>query len=198
LTLELLISIGLFVLVGLESTVNNWIPTYAVQTHVSNKQEAVQFASIFWILESLFRFIFAYFPAKDSTKLTASCLSQLVAGGVCVVVSVLHHPLESAYLSSILYGLTLSMGFPLLLSISQEFGIHFNGDAVSNMMISCTISVGVYSTLTGILMKSTPEMYHYSMLGYSLILLIICFVIMHVLKTESQEANKKGLPLPQD
>jgi hypothetical protein len=48
-------------------------------------------------------------------------------------------------------------------------------------------------------MKITTEMYHYSMLGYSVILLIIYFFIMHVLKTESQEAKKeKGLPLPQD
>jgi fucose permease len=150
LTLEVLISIGLFVVVGLEVTVSNWIPTYAVQTHVSSKQEAVQFASIFWIMETIFRFVFAYVPVKDSTKMTGMCWSQLVAGIVCVIASVLHHPLESAYLSSILYGITIAMGFPLLLSISQEFGIHFNGDAVSNIIISCTISTGVYSTITGV------------------------------------------------
>jgi hypothetical protein len=106
--------------------------------------------------------------------------------------------MESAYLSSILYGIALSMGFPLLLSISHEYGIHFDGDAISNMMISCTISVGVYSTLTGILMKSTPEMYHYSMLGYSVLMLLIFFAIMYMLRKESEEAKEtKGLPIPQ-
>jgi hypothetical protein len=169
-----------------------------VQNEISTKQGAVQFASIFWILESLFRFVFAYLPGKDSTKLTISCWSQLVAGAICVVMSILHHQMESAYLSSILYGIALSMGFPLLLSISHEYGIHFDGDAISNMMISCTISVGVYSTLTGILMKSTPEMYHYSMLGYSVLMLLIFFAIMYMLRKESEEAKEtKGLPIPQ-
>lgn len=149
-------------------------------------------------MESLFRFVFAYFPGKDSTKLTLSVWSQLVAGAICVVMSILHHPTESAYLSSTLYGLTLSMCFPLLLSISHEYGIHFDGDAISNMMISCTISVGVYSTMTGILMKSTPEMYHYSMAGYSVLLLLIFFAIMYLLKKESEEAKEnKGTPIPQ-
>ncbi len=77
------------------------------------------------------------------------------------------------------------MGFPLLLSISHEFGIHFNGDAISNIIIACTISTGVYATITGVLMKITPEMYHYSMLAYNFIFLIIYFFIMHVLNTES-------------
>ena len=112
--------------------------------------------------------------------------------------SILHHPTESAYLSSTLYGMALSMCFPLFLSISHEYGIHFDGDAISNMMISYTISVGVYSTLTGVLMKSTPEMYHYSMLGYSVIMLFIFFAIMYMLRKESEEAKEtKGMPIPQ-
>jgi fucose permease len=189
LKLEVLISFGLFVVVGLEDTISSWIPTYAVQTLVANKQGAVQFASIFWVMETVFRFVFAYVPAKDSTKMTGMCFSQLVAGIVCVTASVLHHPAESAYLSSILYGLTLAMGFPLLFSISHEFGIHFNEDAVSNIIIACTISTGVYSTITGSLMKITPEMYHYSMLGYGVLLVIMYFFIMNMLKTESQEAK---------
>ena len=77
------------------------------------------------------------------------------------------------------------MIFPLLLSISHEFGIYFTGDQISNMMISVTISMGVYSTLTGELMKITPNMYQYSILAYSLIFLLVFAVIMNVLREES-------------
>ena len=74
---------------------------------------------------------------------------QAVAGLVCVTMSMLHQTMASVYLSSILYGITLSMIFPLLLSISHEFGIHFSADGISNMMVFSTISTGVYSALTG-------------------------------------------------
>jgi hypothetical protein len=88
----------------------------------------VQYSSIFWTLESVFRFVFVYLPGRDSVKLTVFNCGQVLAGAVCVIMPFLHHTIELAYLSSILYGLALSMVFPLLLSISHEYGIHFSGD----------------------------------------------------------------------
>lgn len=51
-------------------------------------------------------------------------------------------------------------------------------------MISSTISAGVYSTITGELMKITPDMYHYSMMGYSAITLVFFLWIMSTLREE--------------
>ena len=91
----------------------------------------------------------------------------------------------SVYLSSILFGISLSMVFPLLLSIPHEFEIYFTAEQISNILIGITISTGTLSPLTGLLMKIEPNMYHYSLLGYSLILFCILKGVISTLKAES-------------
>lgn len=52
-------------------------------------------------------------------------------------------------------------------------------------MSSYTMSVSILSSLMGFFMKSGPEMFHYSMLGYSPILLIVFYLIMKVMSNDS-------------
>jgi hypothetical protein len=105
-------------------------------------------------------------------------------GIICTLLAIFHLPAASAYASSILYGLALAMMMPLMMSVPYEFNLHYTEDQISNIMISSTISAGVYSTLTGELMKITPDMYHYSMLGYSAITLVFFLWIMRTLREE--------------
>jgi hypothetical protein len=154
----------------------------------------VQFTSIFWTLESICRFAFSYINTPDSSKFTASAWGQLLVGIICAVLTVLHLSVASAYLSSILYGVALAMMAPLLMSVPYEFGMHYTGDQISNVMIWSTISAGVYSTLTGTLMKISPDMYHYSMLAYSALIVVFFLWIMETLREEGtpQATQEKG------
>jgi hypothetical protein len=130
------------------------------------------------------RFIFGYIKVPDSSKFTASTWGQFVVGIIGAILTILHLPVASTYLSSILYGVALAMMAPLMMSVPYQFGLHYTGDQISNMMISNTISAGVYSTLTGELMKITPDMYHYSMLVYSTIILVFFLWITKMLREE--------------
>lgn len=183
--LSVLFCLAIFVLVGIESTLNNWMPTYAVQTKLASKEIAVQFPTLFWTMEFFFLIIFSFIPGKDSTKLTIFCWGQLIAGIISVLALVLQHPMESAYLSSILYGITFSTLFHLFLSVSKDFGIYFNEDQTINI-ISFMVSTGIFSNITGKLMKNNVEMFHYSLLAYSLILVVLFYFIMSTLREEAE------------
>jgi hypothetical protein len=76
------------------------------------------------------------------------------------------------------------MVFPLLLSVPQEFGIYFNEDQMISI-ISFMASTGVFSNITGRLMRRNVEMFHYTLLAYSIILLIVFYFLMSVLREES-------------
>ena len=161
------------------------MPTYLVLNKLANKQLAVLFPTLFWVIEFLFSILFSFLTGKDSTKLAIFCWGQLIAGIISVLASVLNHPMESAYLSSILYGITFSMLFSLFLSVSKEFGIYFSEDQTINI-ISFMVSTGIFSNITGKLMTNNMEMFHYSMLAYSFILVIVFYFIMSTLREEAE------------
>jgi hypothetical protein len=72
-----------------------------------------------------------------------------------------------------------------LLSVSTEFDIYFEGKQISNMMVSTTISSGVFATLCGLLMKGDVNMLFYSLLAFSILLFYIGKLIMESLRNES-------------
>ena len=83
------------------------------------------FTSIFWTLSTIFRFAFGWVKEKDSFKFTSLNLGQLITGILVTLLAIWHYPTAATYLCSILYGITLSQLFPLLLSIPSEFNIKF-------------------------------------------------------------------------
>lgn len=62
--MEILISLTFFILVGIEVTIPSWTPTYAVKNGINDKQGAAKFSSIFWILSTIFRFVFGWLKIK--------------------------------------------------------------------------------------------------------------------------------------
>jgi hypothetical protein len=67
----------------------------------------------------------------------------------------------SLTIGSFSYGATCSALFPLLLSVSGEFGIRFQPDQIANMMIASNLSAGLVTTLTGKLMAYKIELLFY-------------------------------------
>jgi hypothetical protein len=87
-----------------------------------------------------------------------------------------------------------------MLSIPHEFGLHFTDGQILNIMIFGTLSEGV-SALTGKLMKTDLNAFHYSLLGCSVILFIVVVVIIRAFKEEQVEGNvssKASTPLETD
>jgi hypothetical protein len=56
-------------------------------------------------------------------------------------------------------------------------------------MIASAASALLYSNLTGTLMDITPDMYHYSLLVYSIIVLVVVLWVMDVLSEEGREGK---------
>jgi hypothetical protein len=105
------------------------------------------------------------------------------------------HNSISAYLSSIMYGITLTMIFPLLLSIPLEFGLYLTDGQISNIMIWVTLATGV-SALTGGLMKIGGDAYVWSLLGWSVVLFGLLLWVMWKLKDERSLGVRSGrMPL---
>ena len=142
----------------------------------------MQFTSIFWTLNSLFRFVFGFLKASDTFKFTTLILGLLSSGIICALLALCRFPAAASYLCSILYGITMSNLFPLLLSLPSEYNIYFNGSQISNMMVSTTISSGVFSSLTGLLMKWDLNMFFYSLLVFSLIYAACAKITLETLK----------------
>lgn len=174
-----------FLAMGIESTIQDLIASYALVKSVStSNSQAVFFTYLFIGLESLFRFIFGYVGAADSSKFKASSWGQLFAGTVCFILSVDHMFYAATFLSPTLYGIGLAMMWPMILSAPTEFGLRYEPGQVSNVMIASAASALLYSNLTGTLMDITSDMYHYSLLVYSIIVLVVVLWVMDVLKEE--------------
>jgi MFS family permease len=191
--------LGLMLMSSIQNIIQNWLPTYAVQSGIADKQSGAQMVTIFCVCLTGFQFIFGLLREADSLKLVASKFGQFFSGLVCILLAIFHFNTLSAYISSILYGITLNMIFPTLLSIPQEYGLHFTDGQVSNMMILVTLSLGI-SSLTGELMKMDLNTYQYSLFGWSVVLFGVVAVVMRILEEEQVKelSNTHVVPLPID
>lgn len=153
----------------METTIQSWIPTFAVLSEVSTKYEAAQLPAIFWAFSTCFRFFFGWLQIPGRFKMLLLVSSQLVTGTVCCLLAWGGSIYFLPYFGAIFYGFSMSQQFPLLLGVSREFGIGLTDGEVANMVISTTLSP-LLSTLTGLLMASGLNWLFYSLLLYGTIL----------------------------
>ena len=123
--LELLISLGLFLIAGIEYTVPGWLPSYAVLVNIVDKSEATIYTTLFWSGSTLIRFVAAALTLKSSIKLKFLLALVLICSGACCVLHKCDEYSAAALAGSIGYGLACSAVFPLIISVSVEFGIKF-------------------------------------------------------------------------
>jgi hypothetical protein len=146
-------------------------------------------------MSTICRFVFGYLKFPGSLKLTVLITAQVVTGVVCSLLGLCNFPNFAAYFCSIFYGASMSLIFPLFLSVSKEFNIHFSDSQVSNMLISLTLA-GLVSSLTGELMKISLNMLFYSVLAYGVVLFITGRMTLETLRKESALGEEKGVEIP--
>ena len=66
--MSIVLCLMFLLLIGEESAFGGWISSYAVIQGIQNKEDATLYGSLFWIVITMFRFIFLLLPGKPSSK----------------------------------------------------------------------------------------------------------------------------------
>ena len=115
-------------------------------------------------------FLSAASSLKCSKKLQISIKVTSFCGIFFLILDQLHLYKTAAILGSTCFGISVSVIFPLLLSIPAEFNLKFRADQLSNVLISPLLASMFLTGVTGRLMEV-----NISMLFYALIIIIACF-----------------------
>jgi fucose permease len=172
-------------------TVSGWIPSYAVMVKILNRKEATVYGTFFWSVSTIFRFIAAALTIRNSVKLKLLLLSVLVCSIACFTLNYLQYFGAAALVGSLCYGMACSAVFPLLVSISLEYGIEFRKDQISNMMIAPVLSSMCIAGVTGRLMHENIDMLFWSLLAMSSILVVDGVLIFREMRKVRQDADSR-------
>ena len=120
----MMLSFSLFLTSGIESTVSGWFPSYAVEAAGRTKSSATIFGTIFWGTNTLFRFINASLPSiKGGLKLNIMTTCIFLSSIACVIFNFFENHEMAVEVGSVLFGISCSAVYPLLIGIFKEFGI---------------------------------------------------------------------------
>ena len=132
---------------------------------MEDKEGATVFPSIFWIFMTIFRILLAFVPGTSSRKLKVLILANALSGIISLVIIYAGHVEFACYLSSMLFGMSMSSIYPLILTVPIEAGLALEEHQTSNIVMVGMISEGVLTMCVGWLMK----WFHVNMFFYSLI-----------------------------
>ena len=130
----------MFFYLGIEITFGGWISSYATITKVTDNEGATVFPSIFWVFMTLFKIILAFTPGTSSTKLKILILASISSGVISILVIYSGHKELACYISSILFGVSLSSIYPLILTFPIEAGLNLEDNQISNIVMAGVIS----------------------------------------------------------
>ena len=99
------------------------------------------------------RFIAASIKVKGSIKLKVLLVSVILCGVMCLVLHLSGQYLVAAYFGSVGFGMCCSAIFPLIATLSVEFGIKYSVSQLSNILIAPVLASVCLTGLTGLLMK---------------------------------------------
>ena len=185
----------MFFYLGIEITFGGWISSFATITKVTDKEGATVFPSIFWIFMTLFRILLAFAPGTSNTKLKILILASISSGVISILIIYSGHEELACYISSMLYGLSLSSIYPLILTFPIEAGLNLEDKQISNIVMAGVISEGVLTMSVGWMMKY----FHVNSLFYSLLFFAIAMWLtrlycLHLInkQLESMRINELG------
>lgn len=164
------IGAGLFLITGIEMTVNGWLPTYGVQLVGLSYSQVTVYGTLFWSMSTIFRFAAAAMNLPIALKLRGILSSMLVCSLLCIIMQTIGTYRSAAYFASLSFGMNCSAVFPLLVSISSEYSINIEPKQLSRIMIDPALSAGITTGLTGALMGKNTYLLFYilSLLSLSL------------------------------
>jgi fucose permease len=114
-----LIASGFLFAVGQETSYGGWISSYTVLYGFSTKEHATFYSSLYWISITFFRFALAVVPGPPSAKVRNLAIIGILTTFLSVILIFHVHVEFGLIFTSILYGLTDSVLFPLLLTVPE-------------------------------------------------------------------------------
>lgn len=153
---------------------STWISSYAVLHDLSTKERANLYGSIFWISVTGFRFLFSNVKGSPTTKIKYLGGISIVSTFVCHFFIFNIHGELGLVLMSLLYGLSTSVLFPLLMTIPEEFGYKLTVEEITVFVIWASIGQGSIGLVVGKFM----EWFSYNWLLYSMCLMNIGIIAL--------------------
>ena len=126
----------MFFYLGTEITFGGWISSFATLTKVTDYRGATIFPSIFWIFMTFFRVVLAFAPGSSSKKLEYLILGNIASGIISVMIIFAGYTELTCYLSGFMYGLSMSLVYPLILTFPIEAGLSIEDSQTSNIVLA--------------------------------------------------------------
>ena len=112
-----LVAMIFFFVVGQECTYGGWVSSYSVLQGFSSKQHATLYSSVYWISITFFRFCLAFVHGKASKKINVLFMVAILQTFLSLFIIYRVDAEVGLIVSSIIFGLSNSVMFPLLLMI---------------------------------------------------------------------------------
>jgi fucose permease len=111
-----------FLYIGIICSIGGWASSYAVMEGIQTKEGAVIYPTLFWGFLSTARFFGVCLPGTGSSKLKVCIYASFVIQIVSFIIKIFGFTNESLYFQSIFLGITISPLYPIIYSISKEYG----------------------------------------------------------------------------
>ena len=115
---DVLIGMYLFIYVGCETSYGGWISSYSILAGVSERAEATFYATIYWIVITITRFISAIAPGTSSQKMRFLLRGVVLAGVICLTLIYSGYVHFTCYFGGIIFGMFFSCLYILSFSIA--------------------------------------------------------------------------------
>ena len=129
-----------------------------------------------------FRIVLAFVPGTSSNKLKNLILINIVSGILCITLIYTGYVELTCYLSSVVFGLSMSILYPLILVFPIEAGLALEDSQTSNMVMSGAIAEGILTMIVGWCMKIFHvNFFFYSLLFFSLVMWFARLFCLHLI-----------------
>ena len=188
----------MFFYLGLEITFGGWISSFATLSKVTDNEGATVFPSVFWIFMTLFRVLLAFVPGTSNNKLKILIMSNVISGILSLIIIYAGHTELACYISSALFGFSMSSIYPLILTVPIEKGLVLENTQTSNIVMAGVISEGMLTMCVGWLMKwFHVNLFFYSLIFFGLAMWFIRLYSLHLMdiQIKSLKENDVGVEL---
>ena len=131
---------------------SGWISSYAVLEGFSTKEHATMYSSLYWVSITFFRFAFAFVPGKPSLKIYILLGAATFQTFLSTILIYHVSPEIGLIATAIIFGLSNSVLFPLLLIVPDEFNLGVTPSQNSNFLLFAALGEGTLAVLVGELM----------------------------------------------
>ena len=134
------------------------------------------FPTLFWIFMTIFRFYLAFIKSSSSKKLKILIEFNVYSGIISLILIYFDLFKEACFISTFLFGLSMSVIYPIVFTFPIEEGLTLLDSQSSNIITAGVISQGILTSLVGYLMQRI----HINVLFVSLsVTAILMLVIRH-------------------